>query len=61
MNADTDLSPEVQVLQLLNFNAGVDASIDRVKLTIQNVSASVLLEARLGNVVQMVDDVLSSM
>jgi hypothetical protein len=48
------------VLKLLHFSAGVDASIDRVKLTIQNISAKVELEARLENVVQMVNDVLHS-
>lgn len=44
---------QADVLQLLSFSAGVTASIDRVKLTIQNVSAKVLLEARLENVVTM--------
>jgi hypothetical protein len=48
------------VLQLLHLNAGVDASINKVSLTIQNVTAKVLLEARLANVVAMVDSVLSS-
>lgn len=45
---------------MLQFNAGVDVSIDKVQLTIQNVTAKVYLEARLGNLVTMVSDVLDS-
>ena len=52
---------DLQVLQLLQFNAGVDLSVDKVQLLIQNVSAKVLLEARLENLVAMVDDVLESL
>ena len=44
---------DVQVLNLLQFNAGVDLSIDEVNLLIQNVNVKVLLEARLENVVKM--------
>ncbi|KAF1834071.1 hypothetical protein BDW02DRAFT_630751 [Decorospora gaudefroyi] len=51
---------DAQVLQLLQFNAGVDLSIDKVELLIQNVTAKVYLEARLGNLVEMVNDVLDS-
>ena len=36
-------------------------SVNRVSLTIQNVTAEVLLEARLDNVVTMIDDVLNSL
>jgi hypothetical protein len=39
----------------------VDLSIDKVQLLIQNVSAKVLLEARLENLVMMVDNVLESL
>ncbi|TAQ89200.1 hypothetical protein B7494_g2477 [Chlorociboria aeruginascens] len=60
-NLTAKVNLDVQVLELLNFNAGVDVSIDRVTLTIQNISAHVLLEARLENVVIMIDDVLSSL
>lgn len=49
------------MLELLQFNAGVDLSIDKVQLLIQNVSAKVLLEARLENLVGMVDNVLESL
>ena len=52
---------DLQVLQLLQFNAGVDLSVDKIQLLIQNVSAKVLLEARLENLVAMVDEVLGSL
>lgn len=52
-NITAVINLQADVLQLLSFSAGVTASIDRVKLTIQNVSAKVLLEARLENVVAM--------
>jgi len=52
---------DLQILQLLQFNAGVDLSVDKIQLLIQNVSAKVLLEARLENLVAMVDDVLESL
>ncbi|KAI3336845.1 hypothetical protein HD806DRAFT_19610 [Xylariaceae sp. AK1471] len=59
-NITAKVNLDAKVLNLLHFNAGVDASIDRVRLKIQNVSAKVHLEARLGNVVQMVGDVLTA-
>jgi len=52
LRAQIDLN--LEVLQLLQFNAGVDLSIDRVRLLIENVTAKVILEARLENVVMMV-------
>lgn len=52
-NITAQVNLQADVLKLLHFTAGVDASIDRVKLTIQNISAKVLLEARLENVVTM--------
>lgn len=52
-NITAKVNLQADVLKLLHFSAGVDASIDRVKLTIQNISAKVLLEARLENVVTM--------
>lgn len=51
---------DAQVLQLLEFNAGVDVSVDRVRLNIQNVTAKVELTARLANLVEMVSSVLDS-
>ncbi|KAK3985867.1 hypothetical protein QBC44DRAFT_249518 [Cladorrhinum sp. PSN332] len=59
-NLTAKVNLDANVLRLLHFSAGVDASINRVQLKIENVSAKVELEARLGNVVQMVDDVLNS-
>ncbi|PKS13132.1 hypothetical protein jhhlp_000474 [Lomentospora prolificans] len=59
-NITAKVNLDARVLNLLHFSAGVDASIDRVKLLIQDVKARVELEARLENVVAMVDDVLRS-
>ncbi|KAH7302837.1 hypothetical protein B0I35DRAFT_366026 [Stachybotrys elegans] len=59
-NITAKINLDAKVLNLLNFNAGVDASIDRVKLGIYNVTAKVELEARLGNILRMVDNVLES-
>jgi hypothetical protein len=59
-NLSAKVNLDVQVLQLLQFNAGVVASIDRVSLSISNVSAQVQLEARLANLVTMINDVLDS-
>lgn len=60
-NLTAKVNVDAQVLSLLTFNAGVDVSIDRVSLLIQNVSAKVLLEARLDNVVAMINDTLNSL
>ena len=59
-NITAKINLDAQVLNLLQFNAGVDASIDRVKLLIQSVDAEVILEARLENLVLMIGDVLDS-
>lgn len=59
-NLTAKINLDAQVLKLLSFNAGVDLGIDRVRLLIQNVSAKVLLEARLENLVLMINDTLSS-
>ena len=59
-NLTAQINLKAEVLSLLQFNAGVDVSVDRVSLLIQNVTAKVLLEARLENLVRMIDDVLSS-
>lgn len=60
-NLTAKINLDAQVLQLLQFNAGVDVSIDRVSLVIANVSATVLLEARLENLVLMINDTLNSL
>lgn len=59
-NLTAKINLDAQVLQLLQFNAGVDLSINRVALTIKNVSAKVKLEARLENLVLMINDTLNS-
>lgn len=59
-NLTAKINLDAQVLKLLQFNAGVALSIDRVSLLIQDVKAEVLLEARLGNLVRMIDDTLNS-
>ncbi|KAL2419566.1 hypothetical protein ABEF95_005100 [Exophiala dermatitidis] len=59
-NLTAKINIDAQVLSLLQFNAGVDLSINRVALTIQNVSARVELEARLENLVLMINDTLNS-
>ncbi|KAH7064170.1 hypothetical protein BKA63DRAFT_525968 [Paraphoma chrysanthemicola] len=59
-NLTAKINLDAQVLQLLQFNAGVDLSIEKVSLLIQNVTARVYLEARLGNLVTMIGDVLDS-
>ena len=60
-NLTAKVNLDLQVLELLQFNAGVDVSIEKVQLLIQDVNARVLLEARLENLVAMVDDVLGSL
>ncbi|KAL6249622.1 hypothetical protein RBB50_003475 [Rhinocladiella similis] len=59
-NLTAKINLDAQVLSLLQFNAGVDLSINRVALTIQNVSAKVELEVRLENLVLMINDTLNS-
>jgi len=59
-NLTAKINLDAQVLSLLQFNAGVDLSIEKVSLLIQNVTAKVYLEARLGNLVHMISDVLDS-
>ena len=59
-NLTAKINLDAQVLQLLDFNAGVDLSVDKVSLLIQNVTAKVYLEARLSNLVLMISDVLDS-
>lgn len=60
-NLTAKINLDLEILELLQFNAGVDLSIDNVNLLIQDVRAKVLLEARLENLVNMVDDVLNSL
>lgn len=59
-NLDPQINLDAEVLNLLSLNAGVTASIDRVFLTIQDVRARVMLEARLERIVNMVESILDS-
>ncbi|KAK0344406.1 hypothetical protein LTR02_011150 [Friedmanniomyces endolithicus] len=59
-NLTAKINLDAQVLSLLTFNAGVDLSISKVRLLIENVNAKVLLEARLENLVRMINDTLAS-
>jgi hypothetical protein len=59
-NLTAKVNLDAQVLNLLQFNAGVDLSIDSVRLLIENVRAKVTLEARLENLVKMINTTLSS-
>ena len=59
-NLSAKINLDVQVLNLLQFNAGVDVEIGKVSLQIQNVTAKVELEARLENVVRMINSTLDS-
>jgi hypothetical protein len=60
-NLTAKINVDAEVLNLLSFNAGVSAHIDRVSLVIQQVKAKVVLEARLENLVLMINDVLQSL
>jgi hypothetical protein len=60
-NLSAKINLDVEVLSLLQFNAGVAAQIDRVQLVIQNITAYAHLEARLENVVLMIEDVMNSL
>lgn len=57
-NLTAKINLDALVLELLKFNAGVDLAIDRVSLLIANVSAEVMLEARLANLVLMINNIL---
>ncbi|KAK5168886.1 uncharacterized protein LTR77_006195 [Saxophila tyrrhenica] len=59
-NLTAKINLDAQVLNLLQFNAGVDLSIDSVRLLIEKVRAKVLLEVRLENLVKMINTTLSS-
>ncbi|KAK8197775.1 hypothetical protein HDK77DRAFT_27214 [Phyllosticta capitalensis] len=59
-NITAKINLDAEVLNLLSLNAGVTASIDRVFLTIQDVRARVMLEARLERIVNMVESILDS-
>lgn len=59
-NLTAKINIDAQVLNLLKFNAGVDVDIDRVRLQIEEIDAQVMLQARLGNLVNIVSSVMDS-
>ncbi|KAI7091978.1 hypothetical protein KC356_g177 [Hortaea werneckii] len=59
-NLTAKINLDAQVLNLLEFNAGVDLSIGEVRLLIENVTAKAVLEARLQNLVSMINTTLNS-
>lgn len=59
-NLAAKINLDLEILNLLSFNAGVNLEIDAVRLLIQDVKAKVLLEARLEKLVEMVNDTLNS-
>ena len=59
-NLQARLNLEARLANLLHLNAGVDASIDKVKITIKGVETQVLLKVRLDNVRQIIDRTLTT-
>jgi hypothetical protein len=59
-NLSAKIDLDLQILNLVQFNAGVNLEIGKVNLLIQNVSARVKLEARLENLLKIVEDTLDS-
>lgn len=59
-NLSAKIDLDLQILNLVQFNAGVNLDIGRVELNIQNISARVILEARLENLLKIVNSTLSS-
>lgn len=59
-NLRVRLSLDAKLANLLSLNAGADASIDKVKLTIAGVRAEALLKVRLDNVAAIIDRTLTT-
>lgn len=59
-NLQARLNLEARLANLLHLNAGVEASIDKVKITIKGVEAQVLLKVRLDNVKEIIDRTLTT-
>ncbi|GAC1433908.1 MAG: hypothetical protein NVSMB5_27350 [Candidatus Velthaea sp.] len=60
-NLKARVNLDAKLANLLSLTAGVDASIDKVKLTIKGVKASVLLRVRLDNVAYIIDRTLTTL
>jgi len=59
-NLKARLNLDAKLANLLSLTAGVDASIDKVKLVIKGVKASVELRVRLDNVAYIIDRTLTT-
>ena len=60
-NLKARVNLDAKLANLLSLTAGVDASIDKVKLTIKGVKASVTLRVRLDNVAYIIDRTLTTL
>lgn len=60
-NLQAHVSLDARVANLVKITAGVDASIEKVNLTIKGVQASVLLVVRLDNVREIIDKTLTTL
>jgi hypothetical protein len=60
-NLSADINLNANVAQLVTINAGVQVSIQKVNLTITDVNAELELIVRLGNLVEIVNRVFSSL
>jgi hypothetical protein len=54
------ISLDAKILSLFDFGAGVKAHTEEVKMKIKDIASFAHLETRLGNLVNMVNDVLNS-
>jgi hypothetical protein len=60
-NLEAHVALDARVANLVKLTAGVDASIERVNLTIKGVQATVLLVVRLDNVRAIIDKTLTTL
>ncbi|MDP9106025.1 MAG: hypothetical protein M3N49_08825 [Candidatus Eremiobacteraeota bacterium] len=60
-NLKAHVNLDAKLANLLSLTAGVDVGIDKVKLTIKGVKASVLLRVRLDNVAYIIDRTLTTL
>ena len=60
-NLKARVNLDAKLANLLSLTAGVDVGIDKVKLTIKGVKASVLLRVRLDNVAYIIDRTLTTL
>ncbi len=60
-NLKAHVNLDAKLANLLSLTAGVDASIDKVKLTIKGIKASVTLRVRLDNVAYIIDRTLTTL